>query len=95
MGHFNNAPTKTDYEYEPGEMAQLPDSAYTTVMGSGFNVDTYIFALPSVNLNPKSRIVRFEDDDLLYVPGSNVMYPKVSVKNSDDKETTTNGKTVF
>jgi hypothetical protein len=86
---------KTDYEYEPGEMAQLPDSAYTTVMGNGFNTDQYSFSLPSVNLNPKSRIVGFEDDDLLYVPGSNVMYPKVTVKNSDDKETTTNGKTVF
>ena len=86
---------KTEYEYEPGEMAQLPDSAYTTVMGNGFNTDQYSYALPDVNLNPKSRIVGIEDNDLLYVPGSNVMYPKVTVKNSDDKETTTNGKTVF
>lgn len=86
---------KTEYEYEPGEMSQLPDSAYTTVMGNGFNTDQYSFALPDANLNPKSRIVGIEDDDLLYVPGSNVMYPKVTVKNSDNEESITNGKTVF
>lgn len=86
---------KTEYEYEPGEMAQLPDSAYTTVMGNGFNTDQYSFALPDVNVWPKSRIVGFEDDDLLYVPGSNVMYPKVTVKNSDDAGTVSNGKNVF
>lgn len=86
---------KTEYEYEPGEMAQLPDSAYTTVMGNGFNTDQYSFALPDVNVWPKSRIVGFEDNDLLYVPGSNVMYPKVTVKNSDDKGTVSNGKNVY
>ena len=86
---------KTEYEYEPGEMAQLPDSAYTSVMGSGYNVDQYSFALPDVNVNPISRIIGFEDDDLLYVPGSTVMYPKVTVKNSDDKGTVFNGKMVF
>ncbi len=77
---------KTEYEYESGEMAQLPDSAYTTVMGNGFNVNLWSFALPYLNLKPKSRIVGFEDDDLLYVPGATVMYPKVTVKNSEDKE---------
>ena len=86
---------KTEYEYEPGEMAQLPDSAYTSVMGNGFNTDQYSYALPDVNVSPKSRIIGIEDDDLLYVPGSIVMYPKVTIKNSDDKETISNGKMVF
>lgn len=93
---------KTEYEYDSGEMAQLPDSAYTTVMANGYNVDSWSYTLPDLNMNPKSRIVGFDDDDLLYVPGASVMYPKVTVKNSEYKEENiesndiiSNGKTEF
>lgn len=86
---------KTEYEYEPGEMSQLPDSAYTTVMGNRFNANLISYAMPDLNMKPKSRIVGFEDDDLLYVPGSTIMYPKVTVKNSDGQGKITNGKTEF
>ena len=83
---------KTEYEYEPGEMAQLPDSAYTTVLGNRFNAGIMSFALPDLDMKPKSRIVGFEDDDLLYVPGATVMYPKVTVKNSSRDGNVSNGK---
>lgn len=93
---------KTEYVYETGELAQLPDSAYTTVMGNGYNVDSWTYALPDLSLHPKSRIVGFEDDDLLYIPGATVMYPKVTIKNSGNKKTDSenneniaNGKTEF
>ena len=86
---------KTEYEYEPGEMAQLPDSAYNTVMGSRFNVDLISFAMPDLDMKPKSRIVGFDDNDLLYVPGSTIMYPKVTVKNSDGDGKIINGKSEF
>ncbi len=86
---------KTEYEYEPGEIAQLPDSAYNTVLGNRFNVNLISYAMPDVNIKPKSRIVGFNDDDLLYVPGSSIMYPKVTVKNSDDSESIANGKTEY
>lgn len=90
--HDIDRTTKTEYEYEPGEMAQLPDSAYTTVLGNRFNASIMSFALPDLNMKSKSRIVGFEDDDLLYVPGATIMYPKVTVKNSDNDEKVTNGK---
>lgn len=86
---------KTEYEYKPGEIAQLPDSTYTTVMGSRHNVDMMSYAMPDLPLKPKSRIVGFDDNDLLYVPGSTVMYPKVSVKNSDNDDKVSNGKIEF
>lgn len=83
----------TEYEYAVGEIAQLPDSAYNTVMGNRFYDSKVAVALPDMNLSPKSRIVGFGDGDLLYVPGSGIMYPKVTVKNSGTGES--NGKTVF
>ena len=86
---------KTEYEYEPGEMSQLPDSSYNTVLGNRFNADLISYALPDIDMKPKSRIVGFDDDDLLYVPGATIMYPKVTVKNSDYKENIVNGKTEF
>lgn len=86
---------KTEYEYEPGEMSQLPDSAYNTVLGNRFNVNLISYAMPDIDLMPKSRIVGFDDGDLLYVPGATVMYPKVTVKNSDDKKSIVNGKTEY
>ena len=84
-----------EYEYEPGEMAQLPDSAYNAVMGSRFNVDLISFAMPDLDMKPKSRIVGFDDNDLLYVPGATIMYPKVTVKNSDGDGKIVNGKSEF
>lgn len=86
---------KTEYEYEPGEMSQLPDSAYNTVLGNRFNANLISYAMPDVDLKPKSRIVGFDDGDLLYVPGATVMYPKVTVKNSDEKNNVVNGKTEY
>lgn len=83
----------TEYEYAPGEMAQLPDSAYNTVTGNRFYSGKVSFALPDMDLSPKSRIVGFSDDDLQYLPGSSVTYPKVTVRNSGLTES--NGKTVF
>ena len=71
----------TEYTYEPGEIAQLPDSAYNTVIGNRFYSGKVSFALPDMDLSPKSRIVGFGDNDLFYVPGSNITYPKVTVKN--------------
>lgn len=83
----------TEYEYAVGEIAQLPDSAYNMVMGNRFYAAKVAAALPDMSLSPKSRIVGFGDGDLLYVPGSGIMYPKVTVKNSGTGES--NGKTVF
>ena len=83
----------TEYEYAVGEVAQLPDSAYNTVMGNRFYDSKVAAALPDMNLSPKSRIVGFGDGDLLYVPGSGIMYPKVTVRNSG--KDVFNGKTEF
>lgn len=71
----------TEYAYEPGEMAQLPDSSYNTVIGNRFYSSKVSFALPDMDLSPKSRIVGFGDNDLFYVPGPNITYPKVTVRN--------------
>lgn len=87
--------TRTEYEYAPGEIALLPDSAFTSVLGNRFYSSKVSFALPNVSLKPKSRIVGFDDDDLLYLPGSSVSYPVVTVKNTDSQGKTLNGKTVF
>lgn len=71
----------TEYEYATGEIAQLPDSAYNTVQGNRFYAGKISLALPDMELMPKSRIVGFGDGDLLYVPGSGITYPKVTVRN--------------
>ena len=86
---------QTVYDYAPGEMAQLPDSAYNTVMGNRFYASKISFALPDVDMAPKSRIVGFDDNDLIYLPGSSITYPKVTVKNTDSYGNTLNGKTEF
>ncbi|SHH87908.1 hypothetical protein SAMN05720766_13216 [Fibrobacter sp. UWH9] len=87
--------TRSEYDYSLGELALLPDSSFTTVLGNRFFGDKVSFALPNVGLKPKSRIVGFDDDDLLYLPGSGVSYPMVSVKNTDSQGKTLNGTTVF
>lgn len=83
----------TEYNYELGEMAQLPDSSYNTVMGNRFYQGKVSFALPDMNLTPKSRIVGFGDNDLSYIPGSDITYPKVTVRNSGVG--ISNGSTAF
>lgn len=85
--------SKTEYEYYPGEMAQLPDSAYTSVMGNRFNADMQSVAMPDLKLMPMSRIVGIDEDDLQYLPVSQVLYPKVIAKNSDNGGKIPNGKT--
>lgn len=86
---------QTTYEYANGELAQLPDSSYTTVLGSRFYTTKVSHALPDVHLHPMSRIVGFDDDDLLFIPGPRITYPKVSVKNSSKNKTMQNGTTEF
>lgn len=87
--------SKTSYEYAPGEIAQLPDSAYTTVLGNRFYTNKVSYALPDVNLRPISRIVGFNDDDLNFVPGPRITYPKVTVKNTNNASDALNGTTEF
>lgn len=87
--------SKTSYEYAPGEIAQLPDSAYTTVLGNRFYTNKVSFALPDVDLKPISRIVGFNDDDLNFVPGPRITYPKVTVKNTNNALDALNGSTEF
>lgn len=87
--------SKTSYEYAPGEIAQLPDSAYTTVLGNRFYGNKISYALPDINLRPISRIVGFNDDDLNFVPGPRITYPKVTVKNTNNASDALNGSTEF
>lgn len=86
---------KTEYEYEPGEMAQLPDSAFNSVLGNRFYGSKISSALPDMKLTPKSRIVGFDDHDIFFIPGASITYPKVTIKNSSSDGTVANGKTVF
>jgi len=86
---------QTEYEYGVGELAQLPDSAYNTVLGNRFYASKISYALPDVDMRPKSRIVGFDDDDLFYVPGPRITYPKVTVRNTDSDGGTLNGRTEF
>lgn len=94
--HDVNTNSQTVYEYGVGELSQLADSSYTTVLGNRFNSVKASYALPDVNMKPKSRIVGFNDDDLMFIPGSRVTYPKVSVFNtSNDGKNSKNGRTEF
>src|SRR5574344_351003 len=86
---------QTVYDYAPGEIAQLPDSAYNTVLGNRFYASKISYALPDIDMLPKSRIVGFDDNDLFYVPGATITYPKVSVRNTDSDGNTRNGRTEF
>lgn len=87
--------SQTIYEYGDGEMAQLPDSAYTTVLGSRFYSNKISTAIPDVHLNPMSRIVGFNDDDLMFLPGARITYPKVTVRNTSEGSNESNGSTEF
>ena len=85
----------TTYEYDDGELAQLADSTYTTVLGNRFYGSKNTSAIPDVHLDPISRIVGLDDDDLMFVPGARITYPKVTVKNSSIDTTNYNGSTEF
>lgn len=85
----------TSYEYDDGELAQLADSSYTTVLGSRFYPNKNSYAIPDVHLDPISRIVGLDDDDLMFVPGARISYPKVTVKNSSSDTSNYNGTTEF
>lgn len=94
--HDMNLKSQTVYNYGVGELAQLADSAYTTVLGSRFNHDKISYALPDVDLKPISRIVGFNDDDAMFLPGARITYPKVSVINTvNDAKSQLNGRTEF
>lgn len=85
----------TSYEYGDGEIAQLPDSSFTTVLGNRFYSSKISQVIPDVYLDPISRIVGIDDKDLMYLPGPNISYPKVTVKNSSEDTSTYNGSTEF
>ena len=85
----------TTYEYDDGELAQLADSSYTTVLGNRFYGSKNTIAIPDVHLDPISRIVGFDDDELMFVPGARITYPKVTVKNSSSDTSNYNGSTEF
>ena len=85
----------TSYEYDDGELAQLADSSYTTVLGSRFFTNKNSYAIPDVHLEPISRVVGFDDDDLMFVPGARISYPKVTVRNSSSDTSNYNGTTEF
>lgn len=94
--HDMNLKSQTVYDYGVGELAQLADSAYTTVLGSRFNYDKVSYALPDVDMKPISRIVGFNDDDAMFLPGARITYPKVSVTNTvNDGKSPLNGRTEF
>ena len=85
----------TSYEYDAGEIAQLADSSYTTVLGNRFFSTKISEVVPDVHLDPISRIVGIDDKDLMYLPGPKISYPKVTVKNSSEDTSMYNGSTEF
>ena len=93
--HDINIKSQTSYEYAEGEIAQLADSAYTTVLGNRFFGSKVAYAMPDTKMDPISRIVGFNDDDLMFVPGPRISYPKVTVKNSSEGGLEANGSTEF
>ena len=94
--HDINLNSQTVYDYGVGELAQLADSSYTTVLGNRFNSGKVSYALPDVDVKPKSRVVGINDDDLLLIPGPRITYPVVNVStSSNDGETSVNGRTEF
>lgn len=97
--HDVNTRVQMKYDYGEdgvGETALLADSLYTAALGNRFFQHVFSDALPTMKLQPRSRIVGFNDDDPDFIPGSKVMYPKVSVSNSgNDKNGNENGRTEF
>ena len=85
----------TSYEYDAGEIAQLIDSSYTSVLGNRFYSSKISEAIPDVHLDPISRIVGIGDEDLMFLPAPKISYPKVSVKNSSEEMSDYNGSTDF
>lgn len=81
----------TSYEYDAGEIAQLMDSSYTSVLGNRFYSGKISEAIPDVHLNPISRIVGIGDEDLIFLPAPKISYPKVTVKNSSEETSVYNG----
>lgn len=97
--HDVNSQVQMKYDYGEdgvGETALLADSLYNGILGNRFFQKMFTDVLPTMKLQPRSRIVGFNDDDLNFIPGSKVMYPKVSVSNSgNDKNGNENGRTEF
>ena len=93
--HDLDRTTTTSYVYDFGELGQLPDSMYNTVLGNRFYSSKVSEAMPTVGLAPKSRIVGLDDDDLFFISGSKITYPKVSVFNSSANNEKLNGSTEF
>ena len=94
--HDLNLKSQTQYDYgEGGEIAQLPDSAYTTVLGSRFFGSKLSYAVPDIKMMPISRVVGIDDNDLIYLPGARITYPKVSVSNKSENGSVSNGTTEF
>lgn len=94
--HDIDRTAETSYNYGVGELALLPDSAYNAVLANRYYTSKVIYALPDLTMQPMSRIVGFNDDDLDYIPGSKITYPIVSVKNTTKGDTSrVNGRTEF
>lgn len=94
--HDLNLKSQTQYDYgDGGEMAQLPDSAYTTVLGNRFFGSKLSYAVPDIKMMPVSRVVGIDDNDLMYLPGARITYPKVSVNNKSENGSVSNGTTEF
>lgn len=94
--HDFNLDAQTTYDYGAGgEIAQLPDSVYTTVLGNRFFGSKLSYTSPDLKTKPVSRIVGFNDEDLMYLPGARITYPKVTVTNSSENGSVSNGTTVF
>ncbi|PWJ61115.1 hypothetical protein BGX12_1301 [Fibrobacter sp. UWR4] len=87
---------ETSYDYGVGELALLPDSAYNAVLANRYYTTKVMYPLPDLSMQPMSRIVGFNDDDIDFVPGSKITYPVVSVKNTTGGDTSrVNGRTEF
>jgi YD repeat-containing protein len=99
---------RTEYEYGIGQMAQYPDSVFSTgfatrfstgkiteILGTGMSKDYF---KPYHNFPSRSRIPGIGDEDIFLLPGPGITYPKVTVTNiieRDDKKIILNGKTEF
>lgn len=85
-----------NYKYSVGELAQLIDSTFNPVLVNRFAQDIESYVLPDMYLKPKSRVVGIGDDDLSMLPGSQVIYPQVSIQNTvRDEDLVKNGKKEF
>lgn len=94
--HDVNYKTAMQYKYAVGEIAQLVDSTFNPVLVNRFSQNMESYVLPDMYLKPKSRIVGINDDDLNMIPGSQVMYPQITIQNTlQDDESIKNGKKEF